>query len=84
MLDKDPNTPKAFNSHKTTPMTTTILKIDLILLSMGIKRLTIHRTTPITIRINNTFIKGIFAPFLVVDSLKLVNDTFLILLQLPQ
>ena len=40
------NSPKTLSSHKTTAMTTTPFKMDLIVACIGIKRLTSHSKTP--------------------------------------
>jgi len=47
-------TPKMFSSHKTTPITTTAFKMDLIDPAIGMKLLTSHSKTPTTIRTINT------------------------------
>ena len=46
--------PKTFRSHKTTPITTTAFKIDLMDDAIGMKLLTSQRRTPITIRTTKT------------------------------
>jgi len=42
------NSPNMFSSHKTTQITTTAFKIDLIVPCIGMKRLTSHSKTPTT------------------------------------
>jgi hypothetical protein len=44
------NNPKTFSNHKTTAMTTTAFKMDLIVACIGMKRLTNQSKTPTTIR----------------------------------
>jgi hypothetical protein len=39
-------------------MTTIAFKIDLMELAIGINELTSQRTTPTTIKVNNTLVKG--------------------------
>src|SRR5271154_3913534 len=65
MWAKELNRPKIFRSQRTTAITTTAFKIDLIVPCMGI-RLTSHSSTPTTIRTIITVINGIgFCPPLV-------------------
>jgi hypothetical protein len=47
--DKELKSPKTFSSHKTTAITTTAFKMDLIVPCMGMKRLTSQSRTPTTI-----------------------------------
>jgi hypothetical protein len=47
-------TPKTFRSHKTTTITTTAFKIDLMEPAMGMNRLMSQRITPTTIRTTMT------------------------------
>jgi hypothetical protein len=56
--------PKTLRSHKTTAMTTTAFKIDLIEPAMGMYELTSQRRTPTTTRTTTTWIKGIIYSFL--------------------
>jgi hypothetical protein len=53
------NTPKTFSNHRTTAITTTALRIDLIEAAMGINRLTSQSKTPTTINVRIMLIKGI-------------------------
>jgi hypothetical protein len=53
MWEKEWKSPKTFKSHKTTPITTTAFKIDLICDCIGMKLLTSQSRTPTTIRIVN-------------------------------
>src|SRR5580704_5301080 len=50
--------PKTFNSHKTTTMTTTAFKMDLIVPCIGMKRLMSQSRTPTTIKTITMFIRG--------------------------
>src|ERR1017187_6689103 len=50
MREIELNRPKTFSSHRTTAMTTTPLRIDLMVPCMGIKRFTSQRRTPTTMR----------------------------------
>jgi hypothetical protein len=50
ILERECKTPKIFRSHKTTRMTTTAFKIDLMEPAIGMKLLTSQRRTPTTIR----------------------------------
>jgi hypothetical protein len=54
--------PKTFNNHTTTQITTTAFKIDRIEPAMGTNVLTSHNRTPTTISTSNTWIKGITSP----------------------
>src|ERR1035438_3024996 len=47
--EKEWRSPVTFSIHRTTAMTTTALRIDLMVLCIGIKRFTSQRTTPTTI-----------------------------------
>src|SRR5215469_15391658 len=58
------NSPKTLRSHKTTAMTTTPFKMDLIVACIGINRLTSHSKTPTTISTINMLINGIVPPYL--------------------
>jgi hypothetical protein len=53
MWEKEWKSPKTFKSHKTTPITTTAFKIDLICDCIGMKLLTSQSRTPTTTRIIN-------------------------------
>lgn len=53
-----PMSPKTVRSHKTTAMTTTAFKIDLMEPAIGMYELTSQRRTPTTIRTSTTWIKG--------------------------
>src|SRR5208282_2974666 len=64
MREREWNRPKALRSHKTTAMTTTAFKMDLMLPAMGMKRLTNHRRTPTTIRAKRIWIRGMLDSFL--------------------
>lgn len=55
---RDLKSPKMFRSHKTTAITTTPFKIDLIDPCIGMNRLTSQSRTPTTIRSITTCIKG--------------------------
>jgi hypothetical protein len=57
-LEMECKTPKTSRSHKTTKITTTAFKIDLMEPAIGIKLLTSQRSTPTTIRVIRTLIKG--------------------------
>jgi len=57
--------PKTLRSHKTTAMTTTAFKIDLMELAMGMYELTSQRRTPTTIKTSTTWIKGMIYPLYV-------------------
>jgi hypothetical protein len=48
--EREWNNPKTFSSHRTTAMTTTPFKIDLMDPCMGMKRFTSHKRTPTTMR----------------------------------
>jgi hypothetical protein len=50
IFDSDWKSPNKFRSHRTTAMTTTPLRIDLIDACIGIKRFTSHSRTPTTMR----------------------------------
>ncbi|MFA4901330.1 MAG: hypothetical protein WC600_01155 [Desulfobaccales bacterium] len=50
--------PKTLKSHKTTAMTTTAFKIDLMEPAIGMYELTSQRRTPTTIKTSTTLIKG--------------------------
>jgi hypothetical protein len=54
ILERECKTPKTFRSHKTTRMTTTAFKIDLMEPAIGMKLLTSQRRTPTTIRATKT------------------------------
>jgi hypothetical protein len=54
MFEREWNNPKTLRSQRTTQITTTAFKIDLILPAMGMKRFTNHRRTPTTIRAMKT------------------------------
>jgi len=58
------NSPKTLRSHKTTAMTTTPFKMDLIVACIGKNRLTSHSKTPTTISTINMLINGIVPPYL--------------------
>jgi len=49
--------------HKTTEMTTTALRIDLMVACIGMKRFTSHRTTPTTIKISTSWTSGMTSTF---------------------
>src|SRR5579859_2499729 len=68
-LEMECITPKTSRSHKTTKMTTTAFKIDLMEPAIGIKLLTSQRRTPTTIKVIRTLIKGIisFPPCSIVE-----------------
>lgn len=51
-------TPKIFRSHRTTAITTTAFRIDLIEPAIGMKLFTNQSRTPTTIRTINTWSKG--------------------------
>jgi hypothetical protein len=51
--ERECKSPKTSKSHKTTPITTTAFKIDLIDPAIGMKLLTSHSRTPTTIRAIN-------------------------------
>jgi hypothetical protein len=53
--EKASKIPNTRRSHKTTAMTTTAFRIDLMELAIGMKRLTSHNRTPTTIRVNATY-----------------------------
>ena len=59
MCENELNRPNTLNSHKTTAITTTPFRIDLIVPCIGINRLTSHSKTPTTIKTTTTFINGI-------------------------
>jgi hypothetical protein len=48
--EREWNSPKMFSSHKTTAITTTAFKMDLIVPCIGMKLLTSQSRTPITTR----------------------------------
>jgi hypothetical protein len=50
--------PKAFASQRATQITTTTLRIDLMDAAMGMKRFTIHRRIPTTIRTPRSWSNG--------------------------
>jgi hypothetical protein len=50
ILERECKSPKALRSHKTTAMTTTAFKIDLMELAIGTKAFTSQRRTPTTTR----------------------------------
>jgi hypothetical protein len=61
--DREWSNPNALRSHITTQMTTTAFKIDLMELAMGMNELISHRMTPTTIKVNNTWTRGmIYSP----------------------
>jgi hypothetical protein len=59
--------PKTLRSHKTTAMTTTAFKIDLMEPAMGMYELTSQRRTPTTIKTSTTWIRGIIYSFFCSD-----------------
>ncbi len=61
MLVSQGRTPKTFSSQITTAMTTTAFMIDLMRGSIGIYVLISHNTTPTTIRIPISWMRGILA-----------------------
>src|SRR4030042_1772830 len=63
ILESSPMSPKTLRSHKTTAMTTTAFKIDLMEPAMGMYELTSQRRTPHTIRTITTWIKGMIYSF---------------------
>jgi hypothetical protein len=54
ILEREWNSPETFRIHRTTPMTTTPFKIDLMDPCMGMKRFTSHRRTPTTTRTSSS------------------------------
>src|ERR1700685_3896319 len=56
--EREWNSPKIFSSQRTTAITTTPFKIDLMDDCMGMKRFTSHRSTPTTTRTSRSWIKG--------------------------
>jgi hypothetical protein len=50
IFEREWNKPKTLRSHKTTQITTTAFKIDLMLAAIGMKRFTNQSSTPTTIR----------------------------------
>jgi hypothetical protein len=48
------NIPNTLPSHHNTPIITTAFRIDLMELAMGMNWLISQRTTPTTIKVNNT------------------------------
>lgn len=59
MLEKYESNPTAFNSHKTTKMTTTMLNILLIFSSIGKYSFTNHNRTPTTSNVSKIVITDI-------------------------
>jgi hypothetical protein len=57
--EREWRTPKAFRSHKTTAITTTIFRMLLIEPAIGMKLFTSQRRKPITIKTATRWIKGI-------------------------
>jgi hypothetical protein len=62
MFDKDPNNPKALNSHSITRMTTTTFKIFLIFPSMGMYEFASHSKTPTMMSVTITEISDMVFP----------------------
>jgi hypothetical protein len=58
MCDREWNNPNTLRSHKTTQITTTAFKMDLMLPAMGIKRFTSQSRTPTTIRVSRIETRG--------------------------
>jgi hypothetical protein len=57
-VGREENSPKTFRSHKTTTMTTTAFRIDLMDPAMGMKLFTSQSRTPTTIRVISMLSKG--------------------------
>jgi hypothetical protein len=67
--------PKTLRSHKTTAMTTTAFKIDLMEPAMGMYELTSQRRIPTTTKTTTTWIKGMTYSFFCLDFRK-VRQSF--------
>src|SRR5580693_7297685 len=63
MFDREWNNPKTLSSHKTTQITTTAFKMDLMLPAMGMKRFTSQSKTPTTIRVIRMGMRGMLFTF---------------------
>jgi hypothetical protein len=63
ILEISPMSPKTVRSHKTTAMTTTAFKIDLMEPAIGMYELTSQRRIPTTTRTTTTWTKGMIYSF---------------------
>ena len=59
MCVREARSPSTLNTHRTTPITTTAFRIDLIELAIGMKRFTSHKRIPTTISVTITRSNGI-------------------------
>jgi hypothetical protein len=64
MWESEWKSPKMLRIHRTTAITTTPFKIDLMVACMGMNRFTSHSSTPTTTRTSRSWIKGMVLTFL--------------------